>query len=306
VSSPWVEAWHAALYSPEGLYVRDEPHEHFSTATSAGLIDVLATAVIALIRQDGLTGFVDIAGGAGELASAICDLAPDLEVTCVEVRPRPDGLSDRIRWVRSPGGAALPAELHSLRDVLVLAHEWLDNVPCVICERDGSDLLEVCVSADGTESTGSAASALDRQWAERWWPQGRRVEIGRARDEAWRDLLSRIDRGLAVAVDYGHRLGSRPPEGSLTAYRSGVVVDPVPDASCDLTAHVAVDSLEHDRLVTQRDLLRELQVVPPAPDRELAHRDPGAYLAALAHRSAAAALVDAAGFGGFWWVLRRV
>lgn len=188
-------------------------------------------------------------------------------------------------------------------------------MPCVIAEpgppvRGTSNhtaaLVEVWVAADGTEHHGGDLAAADLAWAQRWWSDGPRIEIGRTRDEAWADLLSRIDHGLAVAVDYGHTRQVRPPGGSLTAYRFGTVVDPVPDGTCDLTAHVAVDSLTQDRRVTQRDLLRELGLLTPAPGPELAHRDPAGYLQALARGSATAALADPAGLGGFWWVLRRI
>lgn len=315
MARPWSEAWHEALYGADGLYVRDEPHEHFSTATSPGLVEVLASAVVALMRREGLSRLVDVAAGGGELASAVCDLAPDLQVTCVEVRPRPVELNERIEWVRSPGGARLPESLRGLRGAVVLAHEWLDNVPCVIAERrppfrancnEMATLVEVLVDADGTETAGDAVCAADLAWAQQWWPDGDRVEIGRERDKAWDDLVSRIDDGLAVAVDYGHLRGGRPEGGSLTAYRSGTVVDPVPDGSCDLTAHVAVDSLAQDRLVRQRDLFDELGLLEPAPDHALASTDPAGYLHALARRSAVAALTDPGGLGAFWWVLRRV
>jgi hypothetical protein len=307
MSRPWRAAWHEALYGADGLYGREEPHAHFSTATSPGLVDVLAEAVVALARSEGLTGVVDVAAGGGELASAVCALAPDLDVTCVEVRPRPAALPDSVRWVRSPGGSALPADLGALRDVLVLAHEWLDNVPCVVAERgeDGS-LRQVWVDADGTETLGPPVEPADRAWADRWWPKGERVEIGRARDEAWADLLSRIECGLVVAVDYGHTRATRPEAGTLIGYRGGEVVAPVPEGTCDLTAHVAVDSLRHDRLVRQRDVLAELGLTGTAPEARLAHEAPGAYLRALARRSAVGALRDPAGLGGFWWVLARV
>lgn len=305
MARPWIDAWHEALYGPDGLYVRDEPHAHFSTATSPGLVEVLASAVVELMRLDGLSRFVDIAGGGGELAAAVCGLAPDLHVTCVEVRSRPAHLDPSIEWVRSPGGAALPDALRSLTGALVLAHEWLDNVPCTIAERVGSALQEVCVGTDGTESLAGPVDEAEAEWAQRWWPQGGRVEIGTARDDAWADLVSRLDDGLAVAVDYGHLRQARPQTGSLTAYRLGEVVVPVPDGSCDLTAHVAVDSLVHDRLLTQRELIRELGLVPASPDRAMARTDPGGYLRALAHRSAVAAMSDPDGLGGFRWVLVR-
>ena len=304
MSRPWHEAWHEALYGPEGLYRREQPHAHFSTSTSPGLVDTLAEVVVTLAGREGLTGVVDVAAGGGELAAAVCALAPDLDVTCVEVRPRPAGPPESVRWVRSPGGAALPPELGPLRDVLVIAHEWLDNVPCVVAERgDGGSLRQVWVDADGTETPGPPVEPADLAWADRWWPEGERVEIGRARDEAWTDLLSRVERGLVVAVDYGHTLASRPEAGTLIGYRTGEVVAPVPDGTCDLTAHVAVDSLRHDRLVRQRDLLAELGLTGTAPEARLAHEAPGAYLRKLARRSAVSALRDPAGLGGFWWVL---
>ena len=305
MSTPWRDAWHEALYGSRGLYRASHPHAHFSTATSPGLVDVLAEAVVALCRRKGLRSLVDVAGGGGELVAAVCALAPDLDLTCVEVRPRPVGLPEQVRWVRSPGGARLPDGLRGLRDALVLAHEWLDNVPCVIAERTDAGLLAVHVAPDGAERLGRPVDLLDRAWADRWWPEGSRVEIGRARDEAWADLLSRVDSGLAVAVDYGHTARARPVHGSLTAYRAGELVDPVPDGTCDLTAHVAVDSLAHDRLVTQRDLLPELGLVAPRPPHDLAAREPAAYLQALARHTAVAALRDPRGLGAFWWVLAR-
>ena len=56
---------------------------------------------------------------------------------------------------------------------------------------------------------------------------------------------------------------------------------PVPDGSCDLTAHVAVDSLEHDELTTQRAALHELGLHSRTPDHDLSRTDPAGYLAAL-------------------------
>jgi len=107
-------------------------------------------------------------------------------------------------------------------------------------------------------------------------------------------------------VDYGHARGDRPAHGTLTAYRDGALVPAVPDGSCDLTAHVAVDALEHDEVMTQRAALRDLGVAAATPDVTLARTDPAAYLSALARSSAALALTDPAGLGGFGWVLRRV
>ena len=74
----------------------------------------------------------------------------------------------------------------------------------------------------------------------------------------------------------------------------------MPDGSCDLTAHVAVDSLEHDEVTTQRAALRRSGSTSGTPDHDLARTEPAAYLAALATASsAAAALPRPGGLGGF-------
>ncbi len=151
----------------------------------------------------------------------------------------------------------------------------------------------------------------DAAWCAEHWPldglpPGTRVEVGLARDRAWADLVGRVRRGTLLAVDYGHTRDSRPPSGTLVGYRDGTVVPALPDGTCDLTAHVAVDSLEQDERATQRDALRALGVSGTAPSVDLARTDPAGYLHALAASSAAAALTDPAGLGGFTWVLRRV
>jgi SAM-dependent MidA family methyltransferase len=122
--------------------------------------------------------------------------------------------------------------------------------------------------------------------------------VGRQRDEAWAALLERLDESAALAIDYGHVLGDRPRTGTLAAYRSGRLVDPVPDGSCDITAHVAVDSLTQSRRLRQRAVLGE--VAPP--DMAMARRDPAAYLRDVAHRSEVATLRRPGGLGDFWWV----
>ena len=184
-------------------------------------------------------------------------------------------------------------------------------MPCPIAEVDDDGLLrEVYVDPQtGEESHGAEIGGEERVWAARHWAAtepGQRVEIGLTRDRAWAGLLRRMRGGVAVAVDYGHRGGERPSGGTLTAYREGVVVAPVPDGSCDLTAHVAMDSLDHDELLDQRTALRGLGVQVATPPRQLAADDPAAYLRALSHASAASSLTARGGFGDFWWAIKRV
>lgn len=314
---PWQQAWQDALYGPCGFYRRPEgPAGHFATSAQGipGVGVVLARAIAALAAQHGLRAVADVGAGRGELLSELHRLDPSLSLTGVDVVPRPDGLPSSCVWLESPGGPELP-DVH-FEDVLVVAHEWLDVVPTPVAEVDEDGVLrqvevEVAVNGTGqlTERLADEVDPSSRGWAEHHWSTaetGHRVEIGLSRDEAWESLCSTASRGLVVAVDYGHRASERPPYGTLTGFRHGTEVSPVPDGSSDLTAHVAVDSLAADRSVRQADLFRELDLVPPAPELQIARTDPPAYLAALSARSAAIQAVARPGLGDFWWVLRRV
>ncbi|WP_347351686.1 SAM-dependent methyltransferase [Intrasporangium sp.] len=238
------------------------------------------------------------------------DTRRDTRVVGVDVVDRPAGLDARVEWLRSPGGAALPTALHDLQDALVIANEWLDVVPCTVAEvADDGTLCEVLVDpSTGDEELGPKLTDPDAAWAASHWPTrtpGERVEVGRTRDLAWAGLVSRVASGLLVAVDYGHLASERPSGGTLAAYRAGHLTRPVPDGTCDLTAHVAVDSLAADEVHRQRDLLVSLGLDARPPDHTRARTDPAGYLRDLERRSAQARLIDPSGYGGFWWVLQR-
>jgi SAM-dependent MidA family methyltransferase len=148
-------------------------------------------------------------------------------------------------------------------------------------------------------------------WCERWWPldggePGTRAEIGTSRDGAWADVVHRLRRGLAIAVDYGHTVDGRPPFGTLRSYRAGREVDVLPDGSRDVTAHVAVDSVAaavEGTVLRQRDVLRSLGVSGSRPDVSLATTDPAGYLQSLSEASEAAELTAENGLGDFTWIL---
>jgi SAM-dependent MidA family methyltransferase len=244
---------------------------------------------------------VDVGAGRGELLMAVEALGPrpGVRLTGVEIAQRPAGLPGSIGW---------QAEVPPCTGVLV-ANEWLDNVPVDVAElgTDGTPRL-VLTDAGGGEVLGPPLGGADGEWLARWWPlaePGDRAELGLSRDEAWQSAVSRVDAGLAVAIDYGHLAAHRPPAGTLTGYRDGRQVLPVPDGSCDLTAHVAMDSLGGSSL-TQRDALRRLGVTGARPPRELASADPARYLRELAWCSEAGELLDPGGLGGFWWSVTAV
>ena len=305
----WRIAWQSALYGPTGFYRQASgPSGHFTTATHGRTGQMLARSLWAWADRYRLDGIVDVGAGRGELLQHLYASAPGRPLAGLDVVARPVGLPPDVEWFESPGGAYLAADWRPGR-ALVVAHEWLDVVPCTVAlaAADGS-LREILVDAStGEESLGAPLVAADLEWYQRFWPAkasaGDRVEVGRQRDDAWSGLLNRLAPGsVALAVDYGHTAGERPREGTLVAYRGGRLVDPVPDGTCDLTAHVAVDSLRQTRRLRQRDALRPS--VPP--DHGLASRDPAAYLEALADQSAAAALRRPGGFGDFWWVVAEV
>ncbi len=313
-SLPWRVAWQQALYGPEGAYRSTAgPAGHFTTATHGPLGTVLAEAVALLADREGATHVLDVGAGRGELLTALHGIRPDLRLTGLDVVDRPDGLPGPVGWVVSPGGAALPDEPTDLVDVLVVAHEWLDVVPCTVAEVVAPGrLAEVLVDpGTGAEALGDPPDAEDLAWCAAHWPLedlpvGARVEVGRARDEAWDALVRRVRRGTLLAVDYGHTREDRPLHGTLAGYLEGSLVAPVPDGSMDVTAHVAVDSLDADTTTSQREALHDLGLRAGTPPHGLSRTDPVAYLAALSRSSALAALTDPHGMGAFSWVLRPV
>ncbi|MEV0224662.1 SAM-dependent methyltransferase [Streptomyces sp. NPDC050704] len=138
--------------------------------------------------------------------------------------------------------------------------------------------------------------------------EGLRAEIGLPRDAAWASAVAALGRGLAVAVDYAHFADARPPFGTLTGFREGRETAPVPDGSCDITAHVALDAcaLPGARLLTQREALRALGVSGERPPLSLAATDPTAYVRALAGAGEAAELTAPGGLGDFGWLVQPV
>jgi SAM-dependent MidA family methyltransferase len=297
---PWRQAWDEALYGPRGFYRREQPSDHFRTSAHAS--PLFAEAVLALVRERGLRSVTDVGAGAGELLSWLHRLAPDLELSGVEVRPRPPGLAPAVGWLRT---------LPDVMTGLVLANELLDDVPCTVVELDPDGVVRLVeVASDtGEERLAAAADQQAVDWCERWWPlaaPGHRAELGLEREDFWADVCARTSEGLCIAIDYGHLRDARPPGGTLASYRDGRLVPVRLDGSCDVTAHVAVDALAErvsGELVQQRDVLDRLGVSGRRPPLELASTDPAGYVHALSRASEAAELQASPGLGEFWWLL---
>jgi SAM-dependent MidA family methyltransferase len=260
---------------------------------------------------------VDLGAGRAELLAAVLaqlgedPLAGRLDAVAVELADRPEDLDPRIEWLpRAPKGIS----------GLIIANEWLDNVPCDVVELGPRGPRLVEVAPDGSERLARVPNDSQQAWLEHWWPTwrngapGERAEIGLMRDAAWADTVAALDEGVAVAIDYAHAVDSRPPFGSLTGYADGRQVPPVPDGDRDLTAHVALDACaaaalhvaDWTRRLDQRSALRRLGVSGERPDLAKAAADPLGYLRALSRASAAAELTDSAGLGGFQWLVQGV
>jgi len=329
----WRDATRHALYGADGFFVGDRRGPADTFRTSVHVSGLFARAVLRLVAAvDDALGrpptldLVDVGAGRGELLRALVELAPAplaarLRPLAVEKAPRPPDLPPGIGWT-----ADLPPGVTGV----LLATEWLDNVPVDVAVPgpDGVPRLVLVDPRTGSEALGEPVDGADAAWLTRWWPlpsrrraphdppndsppAAPRAEIGRPRDEAWAAAVSTVRRGLALAVDYGHLRDARPAAGTLTGFRAGRQVTPVPDGSCDITAHVAFDAVAaaggHPyTMITQREALRALGTDGARPPLALASTDPAGYVRALAAASTAAELLDPAGLGGFTWLLQPV
>ncbi|KQX66249.1 SAM-dependent methyltransferase [Angustibacter sp. Root456] len=320
----WDVAWHEALYGRNGFYRRPGgPAAHFRTSVHAS--DLFADALLRLAQRAGLGRVVDIGSGRGELLMSLRRSAAArgiaVELIGCDVVDRPPDLAPDVIWAQSDGGADVPEALRPwLRGALVVAHEWLDDVPCPVVER-ADDLTWRVVEVDastGRERLAGPVGPRENHWLERWWPSvdphaGDRAEVGTSRDDAWGSLVRQATDALLLAVDYGHDRETRPPRGTLTGYRDGTVCPPVPDGSCDVTAHVAVDALAaageragavSSHGTTQREALLGLGVDGSLPSPATAAGDPLSYLRAVSAASHAGELLDRAGLGAFRWLMQ--
>jgi SAM-dependent MidA family methyltransferase len=301
-----------ALYGPAGFFVRERPAAHFRTSVHASRLYARAVAAL-LLRVDEALGrpadlaFADLGAGRGELCAGVlaalpAEVAGRVTVHAVEKAAPPSGLDPRVHWT-----AALPDGLHGL----LFANEYLDNVPLDVAALSpaGTPRYVEVRPSDGAERPGAPVGGEDARWLERWWPlrpgTDDRAEIGLPRDRAWARAVGALAAGLAVAVDYAHTAATRPPQGTLTGYRAGRQVPPVPDGSCDLTAHVAMDALP-GATRTQRAALHALGVDGRRPSPALARTDPAGYVRALGTAGEAAELTARGGLGDFTWLTTPV
>jgi hypothetical protein len=209
----WKQAWDAALYGPQG-YLRNHP------------------LTLTRERADLLDFIVDRAGQYADLVllGAAAQLAPDL--------------SNRLP------GVALRPDLPEGFGGLVVAVDWLCHVPTHVirADDDGRPRIVHVDPVTGSEILGSPVRDAGVPpsiggWLDQHWELpnvGDRAEVGTTREAAWRDVVRRMDGGLALAVEHGHLHDARPAAGTL---RSPSGAAPVPDGARDLVADVALDAL---------------------------------------------------------------
>lgn len=297
----------ARIWQDSRFWRRNFPSQHFDTpSTLAG--PLLARWLIRTAQDFGCTAIIEIGFGTGRLQTQIMRLSPGLTRISVDIRHAP-GMECRQliqqwdteteKWLPAVGGQPMVTVLAEFEQpVLVFAVEWLDDLPAQIAERDSSG----GVRALGPEGAVGTLDAADTAWVEQWWPQPGRLAVGRTRDAAWAWLARHLPpSSVLVAVDYGHVRAERPADGGFLAYRDGRSVPP--DATANLTAAVAVDSLAAAVEALGCERLACTQLV----DLTAGHwmfpaSDP---LSTLALRSQEQLLRDPRRFGGFWLVQHR-
>lgn len=324
----WLDEWWAAATGPGGFWVHEVPADHFRTSVGhrpdpgAAELARLLLSTLDSVAPDirGSIDTVDLGAADGALLAAVAESDPGRRLLGVDVRPAPPGLPARCRWrqaawdvrtscwVGPQGGMAAPwAGLAAAGPLLVVGHEWLDELPCRVARRTprGWELL----GPDGP--TGARPDEPETAWLDRWAGEARIVEIGLTRERAWAAVAASLPRGgVLVAVDYGHRRADRPADGGLLGYRDGRRVPPVADGRTNLSAPVAVDALAAAveavpgvrRLLAcrQRDL-----VAGPAPTGRTGTAVP-VTLAGLVAANRRRLLADPDRWGADLWLVHRV
>ena len=283
---PWREAWHEALYGPRGFYRRAEgPAGHFTTSTHGPLGALLADALGRLADREGVAPrrrrrlrprrAADHARRARPTCGSPASTSSPGRPTC------------RMPWPgsRSPGGGGLPDGLDRPDDVLVVAHEWLDVVPCTVAEVVAPGRLVVVLvdPATGAESLGGLAAPDDWPGARatgpsRACPVETRVEVGPP--ATWPGATSSRGSGggILLAVDYGHARGWPARAGhahGIPGRRAGHA-----GAGRDVRPHRA----RRHRLARARRAhhpagrAARLGLAAGTPPHDLARTDPAGYL----------------------------
>ena len=250
------DAWEDTLTGDRSFYRGPEgdPYRHFATDIAGSEVIVPLVQELLATAGDyagGPLAVIDVGSGAGGLLKRLALEGTDARLIGIDLRVRPPGLDPGIEWITGDA-RQVASDLRGIRGVVV-AHEFLDDIPCEAVEAD-EDGRPRRILVDPISRQLLLGELLDDPadlaWLKEWWPVTRpfmQAEIGSSRDDAWAAITGMLDAGAAVAIDYGHtraeRVAGTWDGGTLVGYRDGRVVTPVADGSCNLTAHVAIDSV---------------------------------------------------------------
>lgn len=259
-----VRPFHTAWAETATFYRRHRPSAHFRTSSRSSSRIADAISHIVLEQWERLQGprdftVTDVGADDGHLLDAIRLQIPAhvrrrmrwRAIDVVEGACEAEWIVGDVRSIdlpRSPG--------------VLIAQELLDDIPCTIVENDDQGRPWV-VGIEGNALPAPLVPLRSRRelaWLDTWWPDATPFatrEVGRTRDRVWQRLRARVTAGVAIAIDYGHvreeRECGRWAGGTVRGFRSGRVVRPIPDGRCNITAHVAMDSLAHAPLLRQSD-----------------------------------------------------
>jgi SAM-dependent MidA family methyltransferase len=308
----WHRAWADAASGDEGFWRSERVADHFRTASNSPLLAKLIARLLRLRPQ--IRSVVEIGAGDGRLLRSLRDLAPDLRLTGIDLRPPPPdlvGIDWQIARWDTFDARWHPAVLSASDEpTMIICCEWLDDLPCPIAAREADGWRELLVHPDGSEERGDPVCGPHAEWLRRWWPGSGLAEIGVTRDRAWAAVIAALrgSGGAALMVDYGHLADSRPADGSLTAYAAGRQLPACPDPAINLTAQVAVDAIaaagietgaRTEFLISQREAVENL--LPQVGGTKSSPADPLHELQDQGERHVIGNVL-----GHHWWLLQEV
>jgi|LakMenEpi03Aug12_release.lakeMendotaPanAssembly.Ray.scaffolds.fasta_scaffold111861_2 SAM-dependent MidA family methyltransferase len=257
--------FHTAWAETANFYLHHRPSAHFRTSSRSSSRIAQALATIVLEQWERLRGpdnftVTDVGADDGHLLDAIRAYVP-AELRAAMRWRAVDLIAGacEVEWVVADVSTC---DLPPAPGVL-FAQELLDDIPCTIVENDEEGRPWVVgIDADGVLTPlAPLDSRPDLKWLDTWWPDTTPFamrEVGRNRDEVWRRMRASVTAGAAIAIDYGHmreeRLCGRWAGGTVRGFRAGRVVRPIPNGRCNITAHVAMDSLAPARLLRQSEV----------------------------------------------------
>ena len=314
------------------FYRRHPPEDHFRTSVdSAPLMGqamvVLLAHLDAELNRPARLDMVDIGAGSGQLLASVLDAAatthPDLARRLrplgIDLRPRPLNLHPHIEWRVGPAPQNLPNALGGL----IIAHEWLDDLPInVYVKRTDNTWRSVVVDPTSGQEHEAVVDIDDPgvAWIQRWHAEHlmpgthQRFESGHLRDIAWAHVVRQCAKGIVVGIDYAVDEQSESPQPTLVGFRDGHPCGAVPNGSMNITAHVhltacAAAALESGANCTQAtahgvvDQATALHTLAGVDQRHAASVDPWDALATRAQRNE---LTDTQGLGRHKWLAHGI